>query len=469
MNVFQLFLRYRDNYFALFFYIAVDLSPKMLPSLSCFFVAFACIAGLATCSSIELITLSNGRQQCTVHANGNQTDDVPTILAAFKACGTGGDIVFPKGEDYYIATRLNPTVSDVRIHWHGQWTFSPDLTYWRRNSYPIFFQNHAAGFILTGDKIWIDGYSTGGIFGNGNTWYVAEAASPVGETLPGRPMPFVFWNVSDVHVSNFYIRDPQLWALNIMNGTNMAFANITVNATAPTAPQNGTNWIQNTDGFDTMDATNIQLDNFTYQGGDDCIAIKPRSTNIRVRNITCHGGNGIAIGSLGQYLEDSSVSNVLIDNAHLLRTDWLHGSTLIKTWVGVLVNQSSRSYESGFVPRGAGWGAVRNVIFSNFRVEGAEAGPEINQDSGNNGTKAFSGSSLLEVSNVQYVNWTGWLALKKGSEETAGISCSRVKPCFNIDFKNVSLTVGKDSEDTGMAKCKFIEAGGVRGVQGSGC
>jgi galacturan 1,4-alpha-galacturonidase len=282
-------------------------------------------------------------------------------------------------------------------------------------------------------------------------------------------MPFVFWNVSDVSVSNFYIRDPQLWAINIMNGTNMAFANITVNATAPSAPRNGTNWIQNTDGFDTMDANNILLENFVYQGGDDCVAIKPRSYNIKVRNVTCYGGNGIAIGSLGQYLEDSSVENVVIDGARLIRNEWLHGSALIKTWVGVLVNQSSRSYESAYVPRGAGWGTVRNILFSNFHIEGAEAGPEINQDSGNNGTKAFQGSSLMEISNVVYANWTGYLHLDNGANETAGISCSKVHPCYNINFRNVSLTVAENSTNIGTGECKFVEAGGVHGLEGIGC
>src|SRR5690242_17637972 len=100
----------------------------------------------------EQVILSNGRLQCTVRASGNHTDDVPRILEAFDVCGNGGDIVFPEGEDYYIATRLNPIVNDVRIHWHGQWTFSPDLDYWRQNSYPVFFQNHAAGFVLTGSR-----------------------------------------------------------------------------------------------------------------------------------------------------------------------------------------------------------------------------------------------------------------------------------------------------------------------------
>lgn len=44
----------------------------------------------------------------------------------------------------------------------------------------------------------INGYGTGKINGSGNTWYTAEA----GDTQPGRPMPFVFWNVSDVLVEH---------------------------------------------------------------------------------------------------------------------------------------------------------------------------------------------------------------------------------------------------------------------------
>jgi len=61
-----------------------------------------------------------------------------------------------------------------------------------------------------------------------------------------------------------------------------------------------------------MDAYNIRLRNFVYQGGDDCIAIKPRSYNSVVQNMTCYGGNGPAIGSLGQYPEDASVESVKI-------------------------------------------------------------------------------------------------------------------------------------------------------------
>jgi hypothetical protein len=61
-------------------------------------------------------------------------------------------------------------------------------------------------------------------------------------------MPFVFWNVSDVTVNNFYVVQPQLWSINIINGTDMTFDNIYTNATSPEAPE-GWNWVQNTDGF----------------------------------------------------------------------------------------------------------------------------------------------------------------------------------------------------------------------------
>jgi len=135
---------------------------------------------------------------CTVRAAGRGEDDVPQILKAFDECNHGGTIVFPEGEKYHIATRLNPVVYDLTIDWRGTWVFSDDLSYWRSHSYPIAFQNHRAGFALSGDRIHIDGHGTGGINGSGNTWYTAEA----GDSKPGRPMPFVLWNVSEVKVEH---------------------------------------------------------------------------------------------------------------------------------------------------------------------------------------------------------------------------------------------------------------------------
>ncbi len=114
-----------------------------------------------------------------------------------------------------------------------------------------------------------------------------------------------------------------------------------------------------------------------------------------VSNVTCRGGNGIAIGSLGQYLEDSSVENVVVDNVKIIRyNEDMENGAYIKTWIGEQAPQSS--YESAGLPRGGGWGNVRNVLFSHFDIQGANLAAAITQSSGNNGS--FSGTSNMLVS-----------------------------------------------------------------------
>lgn len=70
---------------------------------------------------------------------------------------------------------------------------------------------------------------------------------------------------------------------------------------------------------DTMDVNHVQVTNFTYTGGDDCIALKPRSYSVTVTGATCNGGNGIPIGSIGEYLEDSSVKDVYMSDLKVSR------------------------------------------------------------------------------------------------------------------------------------------------------
>ena len=154
----------------------IDIANLYLESKMRHLVSIAmCVAAYtAEASSIHRRQSSD---TCTVSPLGNGADDVPQILDAFEQCGQGGTIVFPEDNAYNIASKLNPVVNDVTIEWRGTWQFSADLDYWRNNSYPIAFQNHAAGFILTGDGIRIEGYGTGGIDGNGDTWVSLRAST----------------------------------------------------------------------------------------------------------------------------------------------------------------------------------------------------------------------------------------------------------------------------------------------------
>ncbi|GMG17313.1 unnamed protein product [Aspergillus oryzae] len=213
----------------------------------------------------DFLRLGDAAQRCGLVSGASQVrdkqDDVPQILAAFKECNHGGRIVFPEGHTYWIAQKLNPVITDVTVDWKGTWLFSDDIEKWRNNTYWIEFQNHWTAFALSGQRIHINGHGTGGIDGSGNSWYNVEKTF----TQPGRPMAFTPWNVTDLHVEHFSIIDSPLWALFIINGTNSKFDDIVVNSTAVNAPW-GTNWVQNTDGFDTMDSRNISLTNFIYQG-----------------------------------------------------------------------------------------------------------------------------------------------------------------------------------------------------------
>ncbi|VUC30103.1 unnamed protein product [Clonostachys rosea] len=407
---------------------------------------------LIACKGGVHVSTSRGHRTCTVTARGDEQNDVPNILTAFKKCSKKSAIIFPIGEEYWIGEKLHARLEDVDIHWHGKWLFSPNTTYWRNNSFLVEFQNHRAGFILSGDKIHLNGYNTGGIDGNGDLWYDEDK----GRSTEGRPMPFVLWNITNSKIHNFKVQQSQFWSLNIMNGTNLAFENITCASFSNNAPA-GKNWVQNTDGFNTMDARNISLNNFLYRGGDDCIAIKPRSYDIRINNITCDGGNGVAIGSLGQYLEDSSVENVTIVNAEMKRYSWdIRWSVYIKTWIGELAYQGDGDYEGGGLPRGGGWGKVRNLLFENFHLKDVSRGPFITQENGRQGGP--KGTSKMEISDVIFRNFTGNLLTSSG--KLGEISCSVEFPCSNIHFEDM------DGLEAAPGVCQWTKPGSIFGLPG---
>jgi hypothetical protein len=107
----------------------------------------------------------------------------------------------------------------------------------------------------------------------------------------------------NVIVKNWSVVQPQFWASITINSENVLIKDFYVNATSfdPASKVDEKNWLQNTDGLDTYRSHNVTVENMVYQGGDDCIALKPNSTMINIRNVTCFGGTGIAFGSIAQY------------------------------------------------------------------------------------------------------------------------------------------------------------------------
>lgn len=73
------------------------------------------------------------------------------------------------------------------------------------------------------------------------------------------------------------------------------------------------------------------------------------------------------------------------------------------------------------------------------------------------------------VSNIAFVNFTGYLDSTKGNR-SAAVGCSNRNPCYNIDLRNITLepTEGAVAEGA-VGTCSYIAPGGVRGMTGSGC
>ena len=90
------------------------------------FSTFVAARGDAGCDVVPVAPHNNGKS-CIVLALGNQTDDTPQILQAFEECNHGGTVVFPKDQNYWIATKLNPIIYDVTIKWEGVWTVCLNL------------------------------------------------------------------------------------------------------------------------------------------------------------------------------------------------------------------------------------------------------------------------------------------------------------------------------------------------------
>ena len=128
--------------------------------------------------------------------------------------------------------------------------------------------------------------------------------------------------------------------MTVIHSKNVLLQDIYVN----NAGNDGTT-SSNTDGANTIFSDNITFKRWDITNGDDSIAFKANSTNIRVLDSTFYNGLGIAFGSIGQYKgEFNTIENIRVKNITCHNT--LHGA-YVKTWTGQQV---------GYPPNGGGGG-----------------------------------------------------------------------------------------------------------------
>lgn len=274
-------------------------------------------------------------RRCVVPAKNDGTDDSPAILAAFRDCKRDSEILF-QNTTYNIAQVMNVTgLENVKIELHGTMLWSKDIQYWLENSLPIgpghdqnsyppaAYQNQTTAFILSGKGLYVEGFGYGTFDGNGQVWYDFVKGE---SNYPNRPHAIVI-KATDSYFHGLRWVQPQMWTVTIVCSERVVLEDIYVNSTSHSNQP-----ARNTDGANTMFSDSIIFRRWEIDNGDDCIAFKANSTNMLVEDSILHGGNGIAVGSVGQYFgRFETVENIFVRNVTMYGSKF---ATRIKTWTG---------------------------------------------------------------------------------------------------------------------------------------
>ncbi|KAH5237930.1 hypothetical protein HBI42_164210 [Parastagonospora nodorum] len=338
---------------------------------------------------------------CTVTPSGSK-DDSPALMDAFKQCGQNGQIEVTTG-DYTIAKVmdvLNLKNCDISIR--GKLTWNDDIQYWLKNSISVTYSARSTAWRLGGENFTLQGHGQALFFGNGQKWYDQNKGN---SNQNGRPISLTLWNAKNVWVDGITWRQPQFWHTFVAHSQNITMTNLDMNATS------NSQWSTvNTDGFDSWNSKDIVIKNWVVTCGDDCISIKGNSTNIHVKNVTCHESGAMVIGSLGNPTTvPDYVDNVVFEDITAIHSS---NAAWIKTYPGV--------------------GHVRNITFRNIHFV------DVNQPiyvSPCIYSYTNCDASRLQISDVTWENVTG----TSRYNVAAGIYCSKKTPCTGFKFKNIDI------------------------------
>lgn len=369
--------------------------------------------GLPSEMYFQGLAQSQGRRLCIVTPDRNGHDDAPQIMKALNKDCRQNSLVFLPGPTYNIMTNMTTLdMNNVQIVQFGKMLWSTDVDYWLSVSMPVGFQNQSTVWYFGGDRVTWDGWNAGTMDGNGQVWY--DWAKSQGN-LAHRPMNVNFRKLTNSVIKRLRFVQSQMWTMAITYSKGVELDDIYVNSTSTSQ------WSTlNTDGCDTVYSDSITFRRWFVKNGDDAIALKGNSSNISIYDSEFHDGQGVAIGSMGQYDKKYEyITNFYAKNITLVNT--AHVSYL-KTWAGI---------SRGYPPNGGGGGIghATNITMEDIKVKGLRQQP------------FFA---------WQCENYSGW----------AGKDCNSSKFKLNqVAWRRVSGTVTKDVKDLGWFQCSSAAGG----------
>ncbi|KAL6865861.1 hypothetical protein ACO1O0_001960 [Amphichorda felina] len=375
----------------------------------------------------ERLARSQDRELCFVVPDRDGGDDAPAIAEALNGdCRTNSIVVLP-GSEYHMNSNITTTdLDDVQLHLFGRLLWSTDIDYWLSVSMPVGFQNQSTVWYFGGDGVTWDGHGDGVLDGNGQVWY--DWARGQGN-LPRRPMMINWRRLTNSVVRRLSFVQSQMWTMATTWSRNVLFEDIYVNNTS------ASKWSTlNTDGVDTIYSDNITFRRWDLTSGDDSIALKGNSSNISVYDSIFRGGQGFAIGSLGQYNGRTEyVDGFYARNVTMLNTRY---AIYLKTWPG---------HQNGYPPNGGGGGLghARNIVIEDIELHGARTAPfwiwQCEHYEGDMGKDCDS--SQFSFSDIAFRRVSGTTANKVTL--AASLRCAAGGGgCTNVTVEDFSVTEG---------------------------
>jgi Glycosyl hydrolases family 28 len=233
-----------------------------------------------------------------------------------------------------------------------------------------------------------------------------------------------FMYSSHVRIYNIRLKDSPSWTVHIYDCDDVHIRECHVEAPLHSP---------NTDGWDPDSSRNVLIEDSTYIGGDDCVAIKSGwdcfgidygkpSVNITLRNLTCSGSfaGGIALGSE----MSGGIENVLGEFLHF------------PGYVNKPINIKTSNTRGGY---------VRNVTFRDIDVTGILQQPAIHIDMliySNNGSQNpscpanWTPPALPIIEDLFFYRMNGTTAVFEGNE-TYHIMAFDQSPISNMVMEDV--------------------------------
>ncbi|TGO86572.1 hypothetical protein BPOR_0292g00010 [Botrytis porri] len=268
--------------------------------------------------------------------------------------------------------------------------------------------------VVKGTDIIITGAEGHVIDGNGAA-YLDGKGSNGGSAKPDHF--FVVQDVVNGVISNLNIQNWPTHCFDITGAQGLTVSGLTLDNSAGDAPNSksgGDPAAHNSDGFDISGSDSVTLKNCVVKNQDDCVAVTSGS-NILVTGMTCSGGHGLSIGSVGGK-SNNTVSGITFSD-----------STITNSQNGCRIKSNAETT-----------GTIENVTYSNIKMSNiSDYGIDVQQDYLNGGATGKPTNGVT-ISGITFSSITGTAT---DDAYNYYILCGSVS-CSDFTFTDVAISGG---------------------------